>query len=429
MGKIDLGVDTLLGMVGKAPGSDPRYRGAAPNRSDFTFLRYQPNKLPARLQRSLSALRDPSNPMRQDMLSSIEAGLEVGEDWYNTEELRDWFVAGYGEEEGHRQWSEFLDLVGATSPGSKVPPNIGNASAVRQRKYNTAPVEGSNMSYMEELQNVENLEDGRRLAKTRKEGYGHKTAGLQELIAGRQVQGDWDAMAEPGVAPSSGSWTDNPKPKGFTQSLKGSEKNIAADLHFTRYFGMASIDPDWLAVAGTEVGNEFAEALLAKYPKSKKYFKMNKNGKYGFNPKAAVKDGVVPIEEIADNPVVWSQKPNNAEYGAMEDFMFELGQELGLTGPQVQAALWMGAARKTGVDPTSQTTFMGAIRDRADIQAKKRGTTREQVLYDFIMNKGLLAVPAAAPLGVLGMAGSGGQAQASEMPSEMEIMRYLESVR
>jgi len=71
MGKIDLGVDTLLGMVGKAPGSDPRYRGAAPNRSDFTFLRYQPNKLPARLQRSLSALRDPSNPMRQDMLSSI----------------------------------------------------------------------------------------------------------------------------------------------------------------------------------------------------------------------------------------------------------------------------------------------------------------------------------------------------------------------
>ena len=156
---------------------------------------------------------------------------------------------------------------------------------------------------------------------------------------------------------------------------------------------------------------------------------MNKNGKYGFNPKAAVKDGVVPIEEIADNPVVWSQKPNNAEYGAMENFMFELGQELGLTGPQVQAALWMGAARKTGVDPTSQTTFMGAIRDRADIQAKKRGQTREQVLYDFIMNKGLLAVPAAAPLGVLGMAGSGNQAQASEMPSEMEIMRYLESVR
>ena len=421
MGKIDLGVDTLLGMVGKAPGSDPRYRGVAPNRSDFTFMRYKPTKLPPRLEKSLTALRDPSNPMRQDMLSSIEAGLEVGEDWYNTEELRDWFVAGYGEEEGTRQWSEFLDLVGATSPGSKVPPNIGNASAVRNRMY-TDP------GYMEDLQNLETLADGRALAKGREKGYGHKTAGLQEMIAGRQVQGQWDASAEPGVSGTKSSMVDNPKPKGFTQSLKGSEKNIAADLHFTRYFGMASMDPDWLAVAGTEVGQDFADEILSKYPAAKKYFSTNKMGKPAFNPKAAVKDGAVPMEAIADNPVVWSQKPNDNEYGAMEDFMFELGQELGLTGPQVQAALWMGAARKTGVDPTSQTTFMGAIRDRADIQAKKRGQTREQVLYDFIMNKGLLAAPAAAPLGVLGMAGSGSQAQAST-PSEMEILKYLESTR
>jgi hypothetical protein len=134
------------------------------------------------------------------------------------------------------------------------------------------------------------------------------------------------------------------------------------------------------------------------------------------------------MEAIKDNPVVWSQKPNDNEYGAMEDFMFELGQELGLTGPQVQAALWMGAARKTGVDPTSQTTFMGAIRDRADIQAKKTGKTREQVLFDFIMNKGLLSVPLGTA-GVLGAVGGPNQAQASEMPSEMEIMKYLESVR
>jgi hypothetical protein len=48
------------------------------------------------------------------------------------------------------------------------------------------------------------------------------------------------------------------------------------------------------------------------------------------------------------------------------------------------------------------------------------------VLYDFIMNKGLLSVPAA---GVLGASMQGNQAQASEMPSEMEIMKYLESVR
>ena len=150
-------------------------------------------------------------------------------------------------------------------------------------------------------------------------------------------------------------------------------------------------------------------------------------GDPSFNPKAAVNDGVVPIEAISDNPIVWSQMPRDAEYGAMEDFMFELGNELGLTGPQVQAALWMGAARKTGVDPTSQTTFMGAIRDRADIQAAKRGQTREQVLFDFIMNKGLLTGATAAPFGVLGVSGANNQAQAA--PMQNELIQYLEANR
>lgn len=429
MGKLGDTLDSavgLLDMLKKPAGSDPRYRGAAPNRTDFTFMRYNPAKLPERLQKSLAALRDPDNPMRKDMLESIEAGLEVGEDWYNTEELRDWFIMGHGPEEGTRQWAEYLDLVGATSPGSKVPPNIGNASAMRQRMYQNEIVPGTNQTYMERLQNMENLKEGQELARSRIENYGHKTAGLQEMIAAKQIQGKWNAMPEPGVAATKSSMVENPKPKGFGQSLKGSEKNIAADLHFTRYFGMASMDPDWLSVAGTEVGQEFADEIMAAYPKSKKYFATNKMGKPSFNPKAAVKDGVVPMEAIADNPGVWSQKPNNNEYGAMEDFMFELGNELGLTGPQVQAALWMGAARKTGVDPTSQTTFMGAIRDRADIQAAKRGQTREQVLFDFIMNKGLLAAPIAAPLGVMGIAGNN-QAQAN--PMQNELMQYLEANR
>ena len=81
MGYLREGAEGLINMLGKAPGSDPRYRGVAPNRSDFTFMRYKPSKLPPRLEKSLTALRDPNNPIRQDMLSSIEAGLEVGEDW------------------------------------------------------------------------------------------------------------------------------------------------------------------------------------------------------------------------------------------------------------------------------------------------------------------------------------------------------------
>lgn len=425
MSKIDQALGAaggLIDMFRKPAGSDPRYQGAAPNRTDFSFLRYKPAKLSGRMNKSLAALRDPNNPMRQEMLGNIEAGLEVGEDWYNTEELRDWFVAGHGEEEGHRQWAEFIDLVGAASPGSKVPPNIGNASAIRQRIY-------EDPAYLENLQNVDKLSEAQALTKGRTPGYGHKTAGLQELIAARQMQGDWSGMPEPGVSPAKGNWTDNPKPKGFAQSLKGSEKNMAADLHFTRYMAMASMDADWLATGGTDVALEFKNRILEQYPKAKKYFtsrKVNNKEQPAFNPKAAVKDGVVPIEAIADYPSVWAQKPNDNEYGAFEDFMFELGNDLGLTGSQAQAALWMGAARKTGVDPTSQTTFMGAMRDRAATRAKKTGQTPEQVLFDFIMNRGLLSVPAT---GVIGAAMSGGSEAQAATPEEMEIMQYLESQR
>ena len=221
------------------------------------------------------------------------------------------------------------------------------------------------------------------------------------MIVGRQLRGEFAGMPQPGVAPTKSTLVENPKPKGFTASLKGSHKNIAADLHFTRYFGMASKDPDWLATGGTEVGEAFMQDLIKKYPKVKKYFKVNKNGKPGFNPKAAVVDGVVPIEEMEKSSNVWAQMPRDREYGAMEDFMYELGQELGLTGPQVQASLWMGAARRTGVDPTSQTTFMGAMRDRAATTAAKRGTTMEQVLFDMIMNKRAMSLPFAGG-GVMG---------------------------
>jgi len=398
MAYLKKGQEALLSLFGKPPGSKPEYRGAGPNRNEVEFLRYKPTKLTARLEKSLSALRDKNNPMRQDMLRSINAGLEVGEDWYNSEELLDWFRTGYGQDEGLRQYHEFLDLIGAASPGSKVLPNIGNATAIREKLY-TDP------NYADKAKQVFSDADGRALAKERAPGYGHKTAGNQEMIVGRQLRGEFAGNAEPGVAPTKSSLVTNPKPKGFTASLKGSEKNIAADLHFTRYFGMASKDPDWLNTAGTEVGDEFMQKLLKKYPKSKKYFQIKKNGKPGFNPKAAVEGGVVPIEEMEKSSIVWAQMPRDAEYGAMEDFMFELGQELGLTGPQVQASLWMGAARRTGVDPTSQTTFMGAMRDRAATTAAKRGTTPDQVLFDMIMNKRAMSVPfgAGGVMGALGM--------------------------
>jgi len=393
------------------PGSDPRYLGAAPDRTDFSFLRYTPKAETARVQSSLAAMRDVNNPVRQQMMRDIERGTELGgADWYNTEELRDWFVKELGEERGSREWAEYMDLMGSASPGSKVPANMANASEIRRRLASDDLPRNSNQTegeaYRGSLLDIEKLDDARDIARGRTKGYGHKTQGLQELITARQQQGQWSGDLEPGIAPGRGNWRDNPKPKGFAQSLKGSERNIAADLHFTRYMAMASQDPKWLTTQA-EIGKDTAEQLKKIGGKKiSKYFGSRKvNGKVmtTFNPKKAVGDGKLSVEDISklDSPQMWAEKPNDSEYAAMEALMYDIGKETGMTGPQVQAALWMGAADRTGVDPTSQGTFMDLFRRRADERGKKEGMSREQVIRRFIKDKGLLSTPGVPVMGLL----------------------------
>lgn len=386
-----------------APGSQERYLGQAEDRSDLTYLRYKPGKLSDRLTASLEALRDPKNPTRIEMMQTIMRGKEIGgSDWYNTEELRDWFVKELGKSKGDKEWRDFMYLMGTTSPGSKVDPNIGNASAVRRRMFLDEVVKGSNKTYMEVLKDVTKLDDAKIISKTRAKGYGHKTQGLQELNTAKYAQGRFSAPAEPGVAPTKSSMVENPKPKGFSNSLLGNTTNMAGDLHFTRYMAMASRHPDWLST-GSDVGKEFKEEILQAFPKAKKYFGKRKvNGKIqdSFNPKKAVTEGAVPLEALEKYPNVWAEKPRDNEYGAFEDLMKEIGEELNMTPSQVQANLWMGASDKTGVDPSSQGTFMDLFRRRADKKAKATGKTREQVIKEFIKDKGLLAVPMAGGVGL-----------------------------
>lgn len=373
-------------------GSDPRYRGAAPDRTSFSFLRYKPKKLTPRVADSVAALSDPKNPTRLQLEADIDVGLKVGgADWYNTEELRDWFVEELGEAEGARQWAEFLDLVGAASPGSKVPANIRNASAIRQRLQDPA--------YVADLLQADTQQKAIALGRQRMPGYGHKTQGLQEMNVAGQQQGKWLAATEPGVPPGQGSWIKNPKPKGFAWSLKGSEKNMAADLHFTRYLAMASRNPDWLSTTADISDTAAKQILAAGGKKLKPYFGSRTVGdktQITFNPKKAAADGKLTADQAADLniPALWADKPNDAEYAAFEDLMYEIGKQRGLTAPQTQAAIWMGAAERTGVDATSQGTFMQVLRDVADRRAKEEGLTRAEVMRRFIKEKGLLALPA-----------------------------------
>jgi len=384
-----------------APFSKPEYSGAAPDRSKLTFLRYKPKNLSPRMVSALEAIDAPNSAFKAEMIKDIKRGQELGGDsWYNTEELRDWFVNELGEKNGDAHWRHFMSLMGTTSPGSKVDANIGNAAFVRKRMLDNEVVPGSNKTYLEALKDVTKLDDAQILAKTRAEGFGHKTGGAQEMATARYVQGGYEGSTQPGVALTKSSMVENPKPKGFTQSLIGNQTNIAADLHFTRYMAMASGSPDWLGNSA-DVGKQFKEEILAQYPKAKKYFtsrKVGDNVQDVFAPKKAVKDGVVPMDAIKDQPTVWTDRPNDNEYAAFEEYIRKLADELDMTPSQVQANLWMGAADRTGVDATSQGTFMELFRTRAAKRAEKEGITQAQAIRNFIRNEGsgLLALPIAA---------------------------------
>ena len=389
-------------LVGGTPydapaGSDPRYVGAAPDRTEFSYLRHvAPKGTKARTLDAIAALRENRNGMRDQLLADVEAGKKLdGSDWYNTEELRDWFTSVHGEEEGDKQWREFIGLIGATSPGMPVPENIKIASMYRHKgpewtlEHGPAIVEGTEKPLP---------------------GYGSVTQKNQARNAVRYYEGQY--------APDGSERKLNMKPKGFTQSLLGSGRNIAADMHFTRWMAMASGSPDWLE-NGAEVSGALTNRLLEQYGDAvAPYLKVRDvKGKPQptFDAQRAVKDGVVKMEDIADEPRVFAQMPDDNEYDAFEKYVNELAGELGMTGPQLQANLWMGAGSRTGLHEGSKGTFMDLLKKRADDRAKQLGlkpkfdeatgqyiSPRAQVLDEFIRNRGLLEMGGA--MGGLGAA-------------------------
>ena len=394
-------------------GSDPRYLGAAPDRTEVGLFRYKPKKgTTSRAKNAIEGLKENRGGSYDALMADIDAGLSVDADsWYNTEELRDWFINELGEEQGNAEWADFMNLMGATSPGNKVPSNIRVASYYR----NKGP------EWIEK--NIKKLKEGK-LVPPEGSGYGHKMQRLHAQNVGKLYSGDWDSSPEPGVTVAKSKGYQNPKARGFAGSLMGGTKNIAADLHFTRLMGMASGDPDWLDT-GPTISDSLANKLKETHGrKINKYLQVNKNGDTVFKAKNAVKDGLVSLDEIADEPSVWTSAPNDTEYAAFEDFIYEVAQERGLTGPQAQAALWMGAAKRTGVADESQGTFMQLFRNRADKRAEETGQTREQVISDFIKNRGLLNVPVVAGGGAL--LGSLYSPEAPAMPVDDSIPDWRE---
>lgn len=399
--------------VSMPAGSDPRYRGAAVDRAGGSFPRYAPKNTPARMQRLIDAANDPNSSLQSVFSEKVTKGQTLnGSDWYNTEELRDWFVSTLGEEAGDAEWRDYISKIGATSTGSKVPANIRIGSFYRAlgddaprvaelvNAKGITPVQAANELGI----NVSGLvNDGF--------GYGHlKQRGHAQNIM-KQAAGDWEKQPPKGLTGAAlTKWLQaNPKVKGFTNSLMGDKKNIAADMHFMRLLAMSDGSPDFLAKQASLSSDNLAAVRQAYGDAIEPYITVRDvNGKPVTEVKLskAAKDGVIQDTKVfSEMPSAWADVPDATEYNAYEELAQRVAQQYGMTPAQFQANLWMGAGDLTNLADESQGTFMDLFRRALDAQAGRRGLSREEMLDDFVRNKAPLAV---APVG-MGLLGAGMQ--------------------
>jgi hypothetical protein len=390
----------------------PKYSGAAENRTT-PYPRYRPAKTTDRMSRLESAVADVNNPIRNVFDKYIEKGITLrGPDWYNTEEMRDWFVGSLGQKEGDRQWREFMELIGTTSTGAKVPQNIRFASFYRA----LSPEDRTAVASLVNEKGITPRKAAEELGvlppnMPEKFGYGHiKQRNMASNVVKRE-EGEWsrEIPEELTGAARSKRLQANPKVKGFANDLLGDDTNIAADMHFMRMLAMADGGGDFLSAQAKLSKDAYAKAAEAIGPRAiKKYTSTRKvNGKpvSEVNLKKAWEDGKINDTSIfSSTPSAWADTPKANEYAAYEDMAKRVAAEYDMTPAQFQAALWMGAGDITGLADESQGTFMELFRVALDNRAAERGISRREMLEDFINNKGVLAVPAGAAIsgGILG---------------------------
>ena len=406
-----LNVSGDVSTVNMPEGSLPQYTGAAPNRTE-PYQRYRPKNTTDRMQRLEAAVADPDNPINQVFDNYIEKGKDLaGPDWYNTEELRDWFVSTLGEKEGDAQWREYMELIGTTSTGAKVPQNIRMASFYRA----LSPKDRAAVAQIVKDEGITPKAAAARLGVTPKNtpdnyAYGHLKQRNQAGNVVNREAGTWDRAVPEGLtgAALSKYLQANPKVKGFGNDLLGDDTNIAADMHFMRMLAMADGGGDFLNAQAKLSGENAEIAAQVIGPKRiKKYTNTRKvNGKpvSEINLFKAWQDGhIKDTSAFQKMPTAWADTPKANEYAAYEDMANRVAETYGMTPAQFQASLWMGAGDMTGLADESQGTFMNLFRRSLDKRAEERGLSREEMLLDFLYNKSPLAVGGMGVLGGLQM--------------------------
>lgn len=413
-------------------GSDPRYRGAAPNRTT-EYQRYVPPRETARVQRLIAAVNDPSHPIHARIDGYIRRGQELGgDDWYNTEEALDWFIAAAGGDkaQGLANWREFMTFMGGTSTGSKVPSNIRNASfyymlSPRQRRLVAERVAQGGITPGEaarELRlNLPNMPDDY--------NYGHLMQANHAKNIRGIMDGEWSQQMPEGLSRGEQSkWLQkNPKVKSFGNDLMGAQQNIAADMHYMRILAMSDGGTDFLSKQASLSAENLA-AIRQRYGDAIEPYisvRLDRTGKEQIevNLYKAAEDGVITdTEPFRDTPTAWVDVPNENEYAAVEGLAQRLARNYPMAGPnqpggrmtapQFQANLWMGAGDVTGLADESQGTFMELFRRAIDRRAAQLGITREEMFMLFANKQ--------APLAVAGGVGIGGGLLATQGQQEQD---------
>jgi hypothetical protein len=385
--------------------SRPEWSGRAPNRTE-PYPRYRPAKTTERMSRLEAQIADPNNPIRGIFDNYVEKGKTLkGPDWYNTEELRDWFTSQLGDAEGDRQWREYMELIGTTSTGAKVPSNIRMASFYRA----LAPEDRVAVAQMVKDNGITPKAAAEALGVMPPNtpdnyAYGHIKQRNQAGNVVNREAGDWSRAVPEGLSGAALSkWLQaNPKVKGFGNDLLGDETNIAADMHFMRMLAMADGGGDFLnAQAKLSKADTDTVASVIGPKNMKKYTSTRMvNGKpvSEVNLFKAWQDGMIKdTSALQKMPTAWADTPKANEYAAYEDMANRVSAEYGMTPAQFQASLWMGAGDLTGLADESQGTFMELFRNALDKRAGERGLSRREMLTDFLQNKSPLAIAAGLP--------------------------------
>ncbi|MEI6283464.1 MAG: hypothetical protein WCP82_12250, partial [Alphaproteobacteria bacterium] len=299
--------------------------GDVPHVRQFDLPRNEPARgVPERTQ---AIINDPN--VREQMLRTIEQGEKMGGSrWYNADPLRDVFVNEYGRDRGDEAFRKYMDFVAATSPRSEVGVNARNASYYYQRAMT-----GQGMP-----------EVGAR----NPQPYGHMAQRLHQMNAQRLAGEGWDPL-------------NNPKPASFVENLVGNQRPVTVDTHAFRLPAILARDPRFLETA----------------------FQVDKTAPKQ-NIAQMVARGELPIEEAASRPAYWQAQPKANEYAAMERYYKSLGQDLGLTPAQTQAAAWVGGGKMTGLKSDESKPFLQFFEDRVYKTAIERNMDPQDVLKGFV---------------------------------------------